>query len=67
MSVQRCVEFAREFGAADADARELCRDPQMQRCAEFFRPQPGDDLSQNHQLDNLIACYGTRSSTERGT
>ena len=65
MSVDRCVAFAREFGVPDAKARELCRDPDLQRCAAFWRPRPGDDGRQDAQLDNLIACYG-RSQVAEG-
>jgi hypothetical protein len=58
--VERCVAFVRGFDVRESEARELCRDPDLQRCAAFWRPRAGDDSSQDAQLDNLIACYGTR-------
>lgn len=61
MTVDRCVSFVRGFGVAESDARELCRDPDLQRCAAFFRPQSGDDRSLDAQLENLAGCYGTTS------
>lgn len=61
MSVERCVSFAREFGHSDAEARELCRNQNLQRCATFWRPETAKDL----HFDNLRACYDAPPETER--
>lgn len=65
MSLDRCLELARGMGVPDGQAHDLCRDPDLQRCATFALPEAGDDRSLEAQFDNFAACYGRAASGER--
>jgi hypothetical protein len=51
----RCEVLARALGNSQEQARELCADRMLQRCARGLLLASS---SQNEFLDDLIACYG---------
>jgi hypothetical protein len=62
MSAERCLEYARYAGVPDSKARELCADPNTQRCTSaLLRTLDGRPLRNLDALDrwagDLLACY----------